>query len=121
MASGGDKFIYFLVGGFVGASVALLFAPKTGNETREFLENKYKEGTARLGSKAQEGKERISEKSLEVAGRVSESINKGKEILNQQKEQVAAAIDAGKEAYEQERSKLQGVSGGKKKRKKSVS
>ena len=119
MASGGDKFIYFLVGGFVGASVALLFSPKTGEQTREFLENKYKEGAERLNETARQGKERITEKSLEVAGRVTENINKGKEILSQQRGQVSAALDAGMEAYEAERRNLQDVSAGKKKKKKS--
>ena len=123
MASGGDKFIYFLVGGFVGASVALLFSPKSGEQTREFLEDKYKEGTDRLSETARQGKERVSERSLAMAGRLTENINKGKEILKQQKEQVSAAIDAGKDAYETERRNLQEVSVGKKKRKskKSVS
>ena len=123
MASGGDKFIYFLVGGFVGASVALLFSPKSGEQTREFLEDKYKEGTDRLSETARQGKERVSERSLAMAGRLTENINNGKEILKQQKEQVSAAIDAGKDAYETERRNLQEVSVGKKKRKskKSVS
>lgn len=121
MASAGDKFIYFLVGGFVGASVALLFAPKTGEQTREFLENQYREGTERLSGKASKGKEQVAEKSLEVAGRVTETIHKGKEILRQQKEQVSAAIEAGKEAYEAERRKLEGVPSGRKKKKKSAS
>ena len=38
MASSGDKLIYFMVGGFVGASVALLLAPRSGEETRDFLD-----------------------------------------------------------------------------------
>lgn len=123
MASGGDKFIYFLVGGFVGASVALLFAPKTGEQTRKLLGNKYKEGAEQLSVTARQGKERVTEKSLEMAGQVTEHINKGKGILRQQRDQVSAAIDAGKDAYEAERRNLQEVSAEKKKKKskKSVS
>jgi gas vesicle protein len=123
MASGGDKFIYFLVGGFVGASVALLFSPKSGEQTRELLESKYKEGAERLSDTARQGKERVTEKSLEMAGQMTENINKGKGILRQQRDQVTAAIDAGKNAYETERRNLQDVSDEKKKRKskKSVS
>ena len=117
MASGGDKMMYFLVGGFVGASVALLFSPKTGEQTRELLENKYKEGAELLNETARQGKERVTEKSLEMAGQVAGNINKGKGILKQQRDQVSAAIDAGKNAYEVERRNLQDVSAGKKKRK----
>ncbi len=121
MASTGDKFIYFLVGGFVGASIALLLAPKTGEETREFLENRYREGADRLSGKVQEGKERVSEKSLAMAGQVTDRIDQGKDIIQRQKEQASAAIAAGKEAYERERSKLAGVNSGKKSKKKSAS
>ncbi len=113
MASTGDKFIYFLVGGFVGASIALLLAPKTGEETREFLENRYREGADRLSGKVQEGKERVAEKSLSMAGQVTDRIDQGKDIIQRQKEQASAAIAAGKEAYERERSKLAGVNSGK--------
>ena len=121
MASSGDKFIYFLVGGFVGASIALLLAPKTGEQTREFLEDKYREGTERFSEKVRDGKEVVTEKSLAMAGQVTERINQGKDIVQRQKEQASAAIAAGKEAYEKERSKLAGVNGGKKGKKKSVS
>ena len=40
MASSGDKLVYFLIGSFVGACVALLLAPQSGDETRELLEGK---------------------------------------------------------------------------------
>ena len=121
MASTGDKFIYFLVGGFVGASIALILAPKTGEETREYLENRYKEGTDRLTGKVQEGKELVTEKSLSMAGQVTDRIDQGKDMLQRQKEQASAAIAAGKEAYERERSKLTGVNSGEKSKKKSAS
>jgi len=119
MASSGDRFIYFLMGGFIGASVALLLAPKSGEETRRFLEDKYKAGTDNLGEKTQEGRDFISDKSREVVERVGETIERGKETIQQQKEQVAAALEAGVQAYENEKGKLKGVVT--KKKKKSVS
>jgi len=111
MASGGDKLIYFLAGGFVGASVALLFAPKSGTETREFLENKYRESGEHLMSKAREGKTKVAEKSLEVTERIGESIGRGREILQKQKDQVTAAIDAGRQAYEEQKRKSESKPG----------
>lgn len=117
MASNGDKFIYFLAGGFVGAAVALLFAPKSGEETRRFLEDKYKEGTERLTQKAHEGKELLTERSREMTGRLGETIDKGRETVQRQKEQITAAVEAGKEAYEDERRKLEGIGSGKAKKK----
>lgn len=117
MASEGDKFIYFLLGGFVGASVALLLAPRSGEDTRKFLEDKYKEGTDLLGQKAQEGRDFVSEKSRDVADRVAGGLDQGKETFSRQREQVVAAIEAGKEAYEEEKHKLERP----RKRKKSAS
>ncbi len=119
MDSSGDKFIYFLMGGFIGASVALLLAPKSGEETRRFLGDKYKEGTDHLDEKTQEGRDFISDKSREVVERVGETIERGKETIQKQKEQVAAALEAGVQAYENEKGKLKGVVT--KKKKKSVS
>ena len=132
MASKGDKFVYFLVGGFVGASAALLLAPKTGEQTREFLENKYKEGTEgltqrvkegreELTQRVQEGREFVTDKSLVMTEQVNDRINQGKDLLQQHKEQASAAISAGKEAYARERSKLDTVGNEKKGKKKSAS
>ncbi|MEE8461722.1 MAG: YtxH domain-containing protein [Acidobacteriota bacterium] len=121
MASKGDKFVYFLVGGFVGASVALLIAPKTGDQTREFLENQYKAGTEGLTEKFREGREFVTDKSLAVTDEVTERINQGKDLLQQHKEQASAAIAAGKEAYARERTELDDVGNGKKSKKKPVS
>lgn len=120
MASKGDKFVYFLVGGFVGASVALLLAPKTGEQTREFLENKYREGSEGLSKKVREGQQFVTDKSLAVTEQVNDRINQGKDLLQQHKEQASAAIAAGKEAYAKERSKLDDVDT-KKAKKKSAS
>ena len=121
MASKGDNFVYFLVGGFVGASVALLLAPKTGEQTRQFLENKYREGTEGLTEKVREGKQLVTSKSLAVTEQVTDRINQGKDLLQQHKEQASAAIAAGKEAYARERTELDDVGNGKKSKKKPVS
>jgi gas vesicle protein len=105
MASSGEKFLYFVIGGFVGAAVGLLLAPKTGEQTRAFLGDKYREGTSILGEKARQGKEAIAEKSREVSSKVSESIEKSREMLQRQREQMSGAMDAGKQAYEEEKLK----------------
>ncbi len=121
MASKGDKFVYFLVGGFVGASVAFLLAPKTGEQTREFLEKKYKAGTEGLTEKFREGREFVTDKSLAMTEQVNERINQGKDLLQQHKEQASSVIAAGKEAYARERNQLEDVGNGKKSKKKPAS
>ncbi|GAB4108560.1 MAG: YtxH domain-containing protein [Acidobacteriota bacterium] len=108
MASNGEKFLFFLIGGFVGASVALLFAPKSGQETRQMLGEKYRTGTEGLSRRVQAGREYIAETAHGLTERVTETIEKGKEAVLRQKDQVASAIEAGKKAYQEEKSKLEG-------------
>ena len=124
MASQGDKITYFLVGGFVGAAIALLFAPRTGQETRHLIENKYREGSDKLGQtardgkqylgekgewvaeKAREGKEKIGDKSRRAVGAVGEGIEKSKGVIAKKKDSIAKAVEAGKKAYEEGKERL---------------
>ncbi len=90
----GTRLLFFLVGGFIGATVALLFAPKTGEETR-----------ALLGGKAKEGKDYLTERGKELKEQAFTYVEKGREAVTGQKEKIAAAIDAGKQAYREEKSR----------------
>ena len=44
----GSIMVAFVIGALTGAAVALLFAPATGEETREYLGQKAREGKAKL-------------------------------------------------------------------------
>ena len=107
MASSGDKLIYFMVGGFVGASVALLLAPRSGEETRDLLGDRYREGSERIGETFRSGREAVVDRSKEFAEHASETIGRGRDTLNRQKEQLSAAVEAGRQAYEEEKEQLQ--------------
>jgi gas vesicle protein len=78
---GGGVLLAFLAGAVAGAAVALLFAPATGDETRQFLSDKAREGRERALSAAREGRE----------------------TLRRQKDQVVSAIDRGREAFDKVR------------------
>jgi gas vesicle protein len=97
-SSTGSKVTYFLIGGTIGAVIALLFAPRSGRETREIIANK-----------ALEGRDLLSSAGRNVGGAVSSYIDKGKEIVSTQKDQIAAAIEAGKQAYREEKAKAQSM------------
>lgn len=90
----GSKVSYFLVGLGVGTLLGILFAPKSGEETREYLVKK-----------AEEGREYAQRKARELRERADDLVERGKEVLHRQKEQVAAAVEAGKDAYEREKAK----------------
>ena len=93
-SNGGSKFTFFLAGLGIGALLALLFAPRSGEETRELL-----------GRKADEGREYMTTKGREVRRQAEELVEKAKDLVTQQKEQLSAALDAGKQAYQEEKSK----------------
>jgi gas vesicle protein len=92
----GSKVSYFLVGLGIGALVGILFAPKSGEETREFL-----------AQKAEEGKEYAQKKARELRERAEDLVDHGKHVAMRQKESISAAVDAGRDAYQREKSKAQ--------------
>ena len=87
----GSKVSYFLAGLGIGALVGILFAPKSGEETREYLT-----------SKADEGRDYAQRKARELRERAEDLIERSKETMDRQKEGVAAAVEAGKDAYRRE-------------------
>jgi gas vesicle protein len=87
----GSKVSYFLVGLGIGAAIGILFAPSSGEETREFLSNK-----------ADQGREYAQKKARELRERAEDLIERSKEIIARQSDAVSSAVDAGKEAYRRE-------------------
>ncbi|HUI46325.1 MAG TPA: YtxH domain-containing protein [Nitrospirota bacterium] len=77
-------FVPFLVGGLVGAGVALLLAPKSGKELRKDIKG-------------------LAADTREV---IASSIAKGKDLYEGSKTAVKTAIDAGKTAYVEERDRI---------------
>ena len=77
----GNVMLAFMVGAITGAAVALLFAPASGDETREYL-----------GQKAREGRDKARE-----------AAEQSREFYERNRESVATAIDRGREAFQQAR------------------
>lgn len=91
---GGAKFAYFLAGMGFGVVAAILFAPRSGQETRDLI-----------GVKADQGREYVTGKSKEMREQAGQMVNKARDLVAQQKEQLSAALEAGKQAYQEERTK----------------
>jgi gas vesicle protein len=79
-SKGSSGVLYFLVGLGLGSLVSILFAPTSGSEAREYL----------------------SERVSELQERAATSFEESKETVAQKKQQITAAIDAGRKVYEQE-------------------
>jgi len=90
---------WLLVGLGVGALVAILYAPKSGRETREDIARGAREGTEYLRSRSKQAVEQVGtlvEKSKEQVG---EYMERGRRVVGDQAHRVAAAVEAGREAY----------------------
>jgi gas vesicle protein len=88
MSRDNNGFGWFLAGLGLGALVGVLYAPKSGRETRQSLMDAAEEGRDFVVTKGRQAREQV--------GQYGE---KGKELLNTQKEQFKAAYDAGVQAY----------------------
>jgi len=92
--NGGSKVVFFLAGLGIGAVIALLFAPRSGEETRDLI-----------AQKANESKNYVTARGQEIRRQAEDLVDKGKDVVAQQKEQLQAALEAGKQAYQEEKSK----------------
>jgi gas vesicle protein len=84
-AGAGSVLLAFLLGAVSGAAVALLYAPTSGRETREYL-----------GDRAREGRERANQ----AAARAGQMVQQGRDTLTN-------AMEKGREAYQQARAREQ--------------
>ena len=112
------RLTYLLIGGGIGAILALLFAPKSGQELRGDIADatrkgidKSREAAQELGQRAGEyyevTRDRASELYSTATDRVSDVAQKARETAAGQIGTVTAAIEAGKKAYQEEKRKTE--------------
>ncbi len=115
-ANASTKLTYLLIGGGIGAVLALLFAPKSGQELREDIAVATKKGIEKgkeTAHQIQEAAEDYYEVTRERASgiyttaqeKASEIGEKAKSAAAQSANPISAAIDAGKKAYLDEKRK----------------
>ena len=102
-SGGGDKFLIFVAGAGIGAVLALLFAPKSGRETRDLIARTANDSRDFLTNKMTEGRQIVDEKRRRMTDDFSTFLDKSKEAVQRQKEQLSAAFEAGKAAYREEK------------------
>ena len=91
----------FLVGALTGAAAAVLLAPRSGRETREMIGEKWRETADRSRALGEEAVQRSREALDDASGYVERQ----RGALEQRRDRLAAAVEAGKQAYREEKAK----------------
>lgn len=84
----GNSFMWFLAGLGFGALLGVLYAPRSGRETREAIKNS-----------AQEGREYVKNRGREARENVNQWVERGKEVVNRKKDELGSALDSARQAY----------------------
>jgi gas vesicle protein len=112
------RLTYLLIGGGIGAVLALLFAPKSGQELRGDIADATRKGIDRSREAAQElsqrageyyevTRDRANDLYSSASGKVSDVASRAREAASGQIGTVSAAIEAGKKAYQDEKRKTE--------------
>jgi len=83
-----DGFANFFLGLGVGLGIGLLFAPRSGEETRQLLKEKADEGT-----------DFLKKQTADLRENAADLVDKSREALNRQRDSVSEAMAAGRQAY----------------------
>ena len=89
----------FLLGGLTGAALALLYAPRTGRETRDLLNERLRE----TADRSREMRDDIVGRGRALVDDAEEYVERQKRELESRKERLAAAVEAGRQAYREEK------------------
>jgi gas vesicle protein len=111
MSDRSNGFSWFLAGLGLGALVGVLYAPKSGRETREDILSSAREGSEYLRDRSRQAAEQVSEYADRSRARVNEYVdrgrtqwnsyvNQGRQFVHEQTDKVTAAVEAGKHAYQ---------------------
>ena len=85
-----NSLVWFLAGLGLGAMAGVLYAPRSGSETREVLR-----------ARAEEGRDYVRSRAREARDQASQWADRGRDVVNTQKEQFRAAYEAGRQAYQE--------------------
>jgi len=68
----------------------VLYAPRSGSETRDVLR-----------ARAEEGRDYMRSRARDARNQASDWVDRGRDVVNQQKDQFRAAYEAGRQAYQE--------------------
>lgn len=96
----GSGFLWFLAGLGIGAAVGILYAPKPGEETRQAIKEA-----------ADQGRNAVADRARQAREQAGTWVDKGRDYVSQQKDQIRSAVDAGRQAYREATTEPTGPAG----------
>ncbi|HEX7980126.1 MAG TPA: YtxH domain-containing protein [Gemmatimonadaceae bacterium] len=97
----------FLLGALIGAGVALLFAPRSGRETRADIGRRARAAQDRVRDVATDVTDQVVDTFETARSRIEEQIESARSAIVNKKDQVSRAMEAGREAAHQARTDLE--------------
>ncbi len=105
-----SKLPYFLLGLGVGAALGVLYAPRSGEETREelltranegrdYVRRRTEESRDYVRRRTEEGREYVERRGSDLRERANDVVGRGRGAVSAQRDQLAAALEAGRRAY----------------------
>ena len=96
----------FLLGGLVGGAIAILYAPKSGKETRKDISKAARHIKKNAADLAEETIENINEFAGDVKRKVTDIIEQGTELSDKAKKEITITLEQGQKAVERQRKRL---------------
>ena len=124
MAQNREFLLGVIVGSAIGAAAALMYAPASGAETREQLRVKAEQARDKATEVAEQARARATEVANQARSKVEEvsreartkvedlshqaqnAVDRGRQLVEGQKDAILTAVDAGKQAYRDKASEL---------------
>jgi gas vesicle protein len=96
----------FLLGGLVGATIALLYAPKSGRETRKDISKAAKRIKKETSELVDDTIDTINEFASDVKDRVSDIVERGVELSDHAKKEIIKTFEQGQKAFEKQKHRI---------------
>jgi gas vesicle protein len=96
----------FLLGGLVGATIALLYAPKSGRDTRKDITKAAKRIRKETGELVDDTIESINEFAADVKERVGDLIERGVELSEHAKKEIVKTFEQGQKTFEKQKNRI---------------
>jgi gas vesicle protein len=98
--------LMLVAGGIIGAGVALLFAPQSGEKTRREISRYVKRTSRRAGELAEDFSDSISDMVETVGDKAVDLLEQGKDMAYDAKKELLNALDEGQAKLQKQRMKL---------------